>query len=149
MAYGKQGKNQEALRAYEQSLAIAEELKDGERQVTALANIANVHRLSKAHRQAIQFYKRAIALDQEIGGSQVFKLTFLLAESYENLASDSIAQGDYQQALTSLQQAQTLVAEFGEAASESASLLNLLGISYRNLGHYQQALEVFQQALEC
>ncbi|MGJ3251933.1 MAG: CHAT domain-containing protein [Elainellaceae cyanobacterium] len=55
--------------------------------------------------------------------------------------------GDYQQALSMLQQALEIYREIGDRRGEGATLTGI-GAVYRNLGQYSQALDYYQQALE-
>jgi CHAT domain-containing protein/uncharacterized protein HemY len=148
IAYRHQGEVQQAIRAYEQSLAVAEELADWERQVNALGNLANTYRLSGEYRQAIDLYERAIAIAQEIDSGQVFTLNLFLANSYQALGGEYSDQGKYQQALVYLQRAHGITSSgFGNNTAFEIEILNRMGITYRNLGQYQPALNVLQQAL--
>ncbi|MBK9247042.1 MAG: tetratricopeptide repeat protein [Ignavibacteria bacterium] len=102
--------------------------------------IGNVHVSLGNYDNALEFFNKALAINEEIGSKNG------IAHNLGNLGNVYHNLSDYTQALTFFQKA---LAINEEIASKNGIAINLgnIGIVYRNLSDYPQALTYYQKAL--
>ena len=135
-----QGYLLEALTLLQDSAFCAEKRGHKQAQGAHLGNLGLAYSNLGQYQQAIEHYRQALAIQNEIGdkrgqGNQLGNLGI----AYHNL-------GEYQQAIDHYQQALAISREIGDRRNEGNWLGNL-GNAYRNLGRYDDAIEHYQQAL--
>ncbi|QQE65141.1 hypothetical protein GFS31_18260 [Leptolyngbya sp. BL0902] len=130
----------EALRSWEQALALYLESQDRQGEGNALGNLGLAYERLGDYRQAIAFHEQSLAIIREIGnrageGSVLGNL---------GIAYGSL--GDYRQAIAFHEQSLAIAREIGNRAGEG-SVLGNLGNTYRNFGDYRQAIAFHEQSL--
>ncbi len=140
VVYDALGQKQEALRSYQQALAIWRKVRDRRREGTALNNLGGVYDDLGQKQEALWSYQQALAIRTEVG-DRGGKGTTLnnLGRVYDDL-------GQKQEALRYYQQALAITREVGDRGGEGTTLNNLGGV-YDALGQKQEALRYFEQAL--
>lgn len=134
------GYMQDALRYYEQSLAVTVAQDDKREQATMLTNIGTVWWSLGDPRKALEYYERALPLREQVGDRR--------GEAYtlSNIGSAWMALGDNQKALDYYERALPLRQEVGDRSGEAATLA-AMGVSYAALGDQQKALDYYERAL--
>ena len=143
--YNKVGKLYQNIEDYERSLTIAQETGDRSLEVTFVTCLNNAYRSYyfnslESYRQAAEYHELSLRgyksrLENHIKTTQ--QIRYLSQEGY--LSQEEAA------SFSSYKQADE---ETGNYSQEIVSLTNLVGIDYRSLRHYQEAIEYHQQALE-
>jgi CHAT domain-containing protein/Flp pilus assembly protein TadD len=135
-----QGQFREALKTFEQVLAIAKQINDTVSEGRTLNNIGEVYRSLGQYAKALEFYQRALVIAKQIADTAgVGRTLNNIGEVYRNL-------GQYANALKFYQQALVIAKQIGDTALEGITLSNI-GSAYQGLGQYAKALEFYQRAL--
>ncbi|MBW4562390.1 MAG: CHAT domain-containing protein [Mojavia pulchra JT2-VF2] len=134
------GQYPEALKSYQQALAIAREIKYLQGEAVILNEISAVYRKTGKYPKAIEILKQASVILKQTGdrageGAIINNIGLV----YRYL-------GEYTKALDYFQRSLAITKEVGNKAQQ-ASILNNIGSTYSRLGQYPKALELFQQAL--
>jgi len=131
----------EALRNYQESLAIKRRLGDKGGIAASLNEIAQIQeRLGKPD-QALQSYEEALKLRREIGDRKGS------GDILIDLGSFYYDRGQFDQALQLFKDSLLLQRELGDERNQ-ALCLNNIGGAYFTKGQYQDAVTYFQQALQ-
>uniref|UniRef100_A0A8J7AEU0 CHAT domain-containing protein n=1 Tax=Desmonostoc muscorum LEGE 12446 TaxID=1828758 RepID=A0A8J7AEU0_DESMC len=134
------GQFREALKTFEQALAIFQQIGDTAGEGTILNNIGVLYRNLGQYAKALEFYQQALAIRKQTSNTAGEGNTLNnIGAVYRNL-------GQYAKALEFYQQALAIAKQIGNTAGEGATLNNI-GVVYSNLGQYAKALEFYQQAL--
>ena len=134
------GQFQEALKTFEQALAIVKQIGDTAGEGTTINNIGAVYKNLGQYAKALEFYQQALAIFKQIGYTAGEGTTLNnIGEVYQGL-------GQYTKALEFYQQALAIAKQIGDTAGEGTTLSNIGG-AYHGLGQYTKALEFYQQAL--
>ncbi|MHC4862301.1 MAG: CHAT domain-containing protein, partial [Planctomycetota bacterium] len=107
----------------------------------ALANVGLVHRSLGAHAEAVQAYRRSLAVSESLGDKRAVAGTLISLASLESI------RGEYAKALGSYGRALDLYTALKSKRGIAASLHGL-GVVHRQLGEYREALEAYGRALE-
>ena len=134
------GQFQEALKMYQQALAIFEEVGEKDSQGMTLVGIGVVHMKLGQYPQALEKYQQALTIFQHAGK----KNKKGLALTYIGLIYRKL--GDYPQALSFYQKALAIQKEIDDKKGQGTTLNNI-GLVYSLQGQYKKALEFYQQAL--
>ncbi len=166
LVYDYLGQDDRALEYYQRALAVQQEIGDRMGEATTLNNIGLVyHRHDDAledtgdqtdesatrdsigadespnqYEQALDYYQRALAIQQEIGDRAGEGNTLY------NIGTIYWTLGQHEQALVYHQRALTIQQEIGDRAGEGYTLDNI-GSVYGSLGENEQALDYHQRAL--
>ncbi|MBD1874969.1 tetratricopeptide repeat protein [Nodosilinea sp. FACHB-131] len=134
------GRYPEAIAAYNQGLAFAQEYKELELETSLRLNIGGVYQEMGQHAEAIAAYERAleIGLATDTRPNQVAALN--------NLGHAYSEQGQYPQALEVYQRSLQLAQAIDSPYSVSTVLGNL-GVVYSAQGRVDEARDVYEQAL--
>lgn len=135
---------QEALSFAKQALDLAENNENGEfNQLLAesLCTIAGVFEVKADYADALEYYRRAIILFEEMDNSKS------LSNCLGNIGNVYKAVSDFKQALEYFEKALNICKETGNE-KEIARWISAVGIVYQNLGDYPKALEYFSKAHE-
>ncbi|MBA2285534.1 MAG: tetratricopeptide repeat protein [Ktedonobacteraceae bacterium] len=134
------GHPHEALRLYEQALAIRREVDDRAGEGATLNNLGGVYDDVGQKQQALTYFEQALAIHREVGNRAMEGTTL------NNLGGVYNAMGHKQQALAYYEQALAIFQEVSDRAGEGTTLNNL-GHVYDAMGQKQQALTYYEQAL--
>jgi serine/threonine protein kinase/tetratricopeptide (TPR) repeat protein len=141
VAYRLLNKQDEALRNYQESLAIKRRIGDKRGMAVSLNNIAQIQELSGDSGQALKSYQEALKLRREIGDKKGIGDTLIdLGGFYHD-------RGEHDQALRLHKEALLLERELGNERNQALCLSNI-GSSYFFEGQYEDAATYFQQALQ-
>ena len=141
IAYRLLNRQDEALRNYQESLAIKRRLGDKRGMAASLNMIAQIQeRLGKPD-QALKSYEEALQLRREIGDRKG------TADILSDLGGFYQDRGQHDQALKLLKESLLLQRELGNERNQ-ALCLNQIGSSYFFKGQYEDAVTYFQQALQ-
>jgi tetratricopeptide (TPR) repeat protein len=134
-------KPDEALRNYQDSLAIRKRLGQKAGVAQALAEIAEIQYSQGKPDAAIASYKEAMQLQREIGDKTYLSHTLL------NLGGIYMDRGQYPDALTNLKESLQMQRELHDENYEAMCLSNI-GTVYFYTARYDDALTYYQQALQ-
>lgn len=135
-----QGRYDEAVAAFEEAIAIAQELNISSAEGTLLANLGAVYDAQGLYDEALEVYQEALRLNRAIGDRESEGVTL------NNIGLAYFNQSRYREALDVYQKALEINQDIGAIEDEATTLTNL-GALYEAQGEYNLALEVLQQAL--
>ena len=141
IAYRILDRRDEALKNFQDSLAIKREIGDREGMAASLSEIAYIQELSGDPDAARQSYLEAIDLRREVGDDAGVGRLLMNLGDLERL------QGNEEQALQYVRDALRLMMEAGDQLNQARALHNL-GTIYDQRGEYSEALVYYQRALE-
>jgi CHAT domain-containing protein/tetratricopeptide (TPR) repeat protein len=141
LVYDNQGRYQEAIALYSQSLEIAQQWGGPDDIAQALGNMGSVYFSKGDYTQALTYYQDSLAIRQETGNRS--GIAFML----NNIGLIYAQQGKYFQALETYQEALELVQEIGLKPLESTLMGNTASV-YSDQGRVNDAEALRQQALE-
>jgi CHAT domain-containing protein len=130
---------QAAIRSWQQTLAIYQQLKDRDGEASSLNNLGLAYYSLGQYPKAIEFHQQSLAIKQEIGDRNGE------AKSLNNLGNAYNYLGQYAKAIEFFQQSLAIKRKIDR--NEEAISLNNLGNVYNNLGQYSKAIEFSQQSL--
>ncbi len=136
-----QAKYEEAICAYEQMRAAAEEAGDVAGQARARLGLSNVQDGRGRYREALASAEQARELARPLGASTD------LADALHRRGWALMRLGDLETALVQAQEALAVSQELGYQAGMANSLNTLAG-AYYNLGRHEQARRCYEEALE-
>ena len=130
----------EALRLWEQALAIYRDIQDRQGEGRVLGNLGSANYILGDYRQAIDFHEQSLAIAREIGdrGGE--------ERALRNLGVAYYRLGGYRQAINFYEQHLTIVREIGDRGGEG-NALGGLGLAYEGLGDYHRAIDFHEQSL--
>jgi len=141
ISYGALNKPDEALRYYQESLAIWRRLGLKRGIAASLVQTAQIDRIMAKPDAALASFKEALQLFREIGDKKNIGGTLI------NFGNFYVDRGEHDEALKRYKEALQIEREIGNQSSE-ALCLNNIGTSYLEKGQYDDALIYFQQALQ-
>jgi CHAT domain-containing protein/Tfp pilus assembly protein PilF len=136
-----QGQFREALKTFEQALAIVREINERQGEGTILNNIGGAYGNLGQYDKALKNYQQALVIAKEIGDKSK------AATRVSNIGAIYRRQGLYAKALENYQQALAIHQKNGDKTGEGTTLNNI-GVVYSKQGQYVKALENHQQALD-
>src|SRR6266851_4032398 len=136
LVYDNLGQKQEALRYYQQALAITREVGDRGGEGTILNNLGAVYDDLGQKQEALRYYEQALAITREVGDRAGEGGTL------NNLGSVYNALGQKQEALCYYEQALAISREVGDRAGEGGTLWNI-GALYSRQDRNDAALACF------
>jgi len=119
LVYHSQGRYEEALARYEESLAISREVGDRSGEGTTLNNIGEVFRLLSRHEDALARYEESLAILREVGNRKMEGTTL------NNIGLVYESQGRYEEALARYEESLAIFREVGDRSGEGTTLWNL------------------------
>jgi tetratricopeptide (TPR) repeat protein len=134
------GKNDEALAAFREMLAVAYRLDMRTRGGAAHGRIGRVYRDTGRLDKAAQHLNAAFRLFEQAGDERG------IASTVDDIGKLHWLKGDYEQALEHTQRALGMRRRLGDRRSIALSLNNM-GLVYQDSGRYKEALDAFEQAL--
>ncbi|XCN73680.1 MAG: tetratricopeptide repeat protein [Candidatus Electrothrix aestuarii] len=130
----------EALRMYEQGLAISQEIGDKKVEGTTLSSTGAIHQAQGDYDLALTYLEQSLAIRQEIGDRAGEGTTL------NNISQIYRAWGDYTTALKYLEQSLAIRQEISDRAGEGTTLSNM-GAIHHAQGGYDKALHLFKQSV--
>jgi CHAT domain-containing protein/flagellar biosynthesis chaperone FliJ len=131
---------QAAIRSWQQTLAIYQQLKDRDGEASSLNNLGLAYYSLGQYPKAIEFHQQSLAIKQEIGDRNGEGIAL------NNLGNAYYFLGQYPKAIEFHQQSLAIFREIGDRNGEGIALNNL-GNAYYFLGQYPKAIEFHQQSL--
>ncbi len=141
IAYGKLNQPKEALKNFQDSLAIARSLNLQSSVASSLAEISNIQEQMGDSAAALASMKEALDIRRNISDKGGIALSLLNLGAYYN------NHGKYDDALKSLNEALNGFRDLGDPSNQ-AKCLNNIGTSEHGLGNYQAALTYYQQSYD-
>jgi len=137
---GNLGYPHEALRYYEDGLALRRQQGNQRGEATMLNNIAGVYYALGDIQKALAYYEQTLSIYRAVGdrGGE--------ATALNNIGMVYRALGDNQKALAYYEQALSLYRAVGDRGGEATTLNNIAGVYYA-LGDIQKALAYLEQVL--
>lgn len=129
-----------AIEYFQQSLAIAREIKYRRGEAFALSNIANVYLSQEEYAKAIEYFQESFMIFREIKNRRGEGNTL------GNIGNAYFFQGEYAKAIEYLKQSLTIAREIKNRNGEGGFLSNI-GNAYHAQGKYGKAIEFYQQSL--
>lgn len=139
--YDMEGKSEEALDYYNQSLQLFTEIEDSEGKAITCNNIGFVSQMMGNIPKALDYFHKSLVIsekDKNLAG---------VAYSSNNLGTVYDNKGDYELAIEYYRSSYETEKLIGNREGEAISLSNM-GYSYSQLGDQEKALEYFLQAYE-
>jgi eukaryotic-like serine/threonine-protein kinase len=141
IAYRLMNKPEEALRNYQEALAIERRIGLKRGVAASLNEMGQVYRRLGKPDAALDSFKEAMQVREEIGAKKEIGDTLIdLGDFYEE-------RGQHDQALKMFMESLQIQRDSGDETYQ-AECLNSIGIVYLANGHYDDALTYFQQALQ-
>lgn len=141
VAYRLTDKPEEALRNYQESMAIKRQIGDKRGIAVSLNESAQAQVMLGRQAEALASYKQALQIRREIGDKSGIADTLNdLANFYQDSAQPDDALKLYKEALQ-------IYRDLGDEAAQGMGLNNI-GTSYLAQGQYEDALTYYQQALQ-
>jgi tetratricopeptide (TPR) repeat protein len=139
--YAQQGQVSEAVRLYEQSLELEEQIGDVQGKAATLHCMAIIYAQQGQVSEAITLYQQSLELTEQIGDVKV------KAATLHNLAIIYAQQGQVSEAITLYQQSLELTEQIGDVKVKAATLHQMAGI-YAQQGQVSEAITLYQRSLE-
>ncbi len=134
------GRNDEALVAFREMLAVAYRLDMRTRGGAAHGRIGRLYRDTGRLEKAAQHLSAAFRLFEQAGDERG------IASTVDDIGKLHWLKGDYERALEHTQRALGMRRRLGDRRSIALSLNNM-GLVYQDSGRYKEALDAFEQAL--
>jgi len=138
--YKVKGDYDTALRYWEQSLAIYQELGDRQGEGTTLNNISQIYQAKGDYNTALRYLEQSLGIVQEIGDRQGEGTTL------NNIGLIYHSKDDYDTALGYYEKSLGISQEIGDRRGEGSTLNNISQI-YQARGDYDTALRYLEQSL--
>jgi tetratricopeptide (TPR) repeat protein len=139
-AYHALGRVEDAIKLYEEALAIAREIGDRRREGFLLGNIGRAYRDLGQVERAIPLLEKALAIAKEVDDPR---------ETSDRLGNLGVAYhvlGQIERAIALYEEALAIARDIGDRAAQGR-LLGSLGITHGVLGRLEQASTFYEQAL--
>jgi len=131
---------QAAIRSWQQTLAIYQQLKDRDGEASSLNNLGLAYYSLGQYPKAIEFHQQSLAIKQEIGDRNGEALSLMnMGIAYSEL-------GQYPKAIEFYQQSLSIQRQIGDRNGQALSLMNI-GNVYFDLEQYPKAIEFFHKSL--
>jgi eukaryotic-like serine/threonine-protein kinase len=141
ISYQLLNKPEEALRNYQDSIAINEKLGQKRGVAAGLNNLANLQKTGGKSDAALATYNKALGLEREIGMKRE------AGETLNDIGTVYMDRGDYDAALQSFKEALQVQRDGGDQNSE-ALYLNNIATAYLSKYDTDNAFTYYQQALQ-
>ncbi|MCD9187295.1 MAG: tetratricopeptide repeat protein [Pyrinomonadaceae bacterium] len=153
-----QNRYDEALREYEESLAIRQKLAETNPQTflpfvaTTLNNLAILHSDQNRYEEALTEYEEALTIYRKLAETNPQTFLPFVATTLNNLAVLHRNQNRYDEALTEYEEALTIYRKLAETNPQTflpdvAMTLNNLALLHSNQNRYDEALTEYEEAL--
>lgn len=130
-----------AIKFFEDSLKISQDVDDEYSEEMALGNIGIAYKNLGQFPMAISYYKKQLEIVNRIGDTRS------LGNALENMGVAHKALGDYELAINLFKKSLDIFRILGDAHGQGVALM-YMGLIYFGSGKVSQALELYKQALE-
>jgi len=134
------GDYDQALRGYDEALALFRELGDEGDIGLVLSNIGTVHWMRDDYDEALRYHYEGLALFREVGHQRG------IAFSINNIGLVHLHRGEYDEAIGHFKEALSMFRQLGDQRHASISLNNM-GTVHIYLGNYEEALRYHHETL--
>jgi len=141
VVYQHLGDLNQALKKYEESLRIAEELGDKSGIAYSLGQMGIVHYEQGSYAEAQKNYEEVLRLSKELGDKKSISITL------HHLGIIHQYQGNYAEAIKKFEQSLKISQELGDK-SGIANNLHQLGLIDQEEGNYKEAVKKYEQSLK-
>jgi serine/threonine protein kinase/Tfp pilus assembly protein PilF len=141
VAYRLTDKLQEALKNYQDSMAIKRKIGDKRGIAVSLNESAQAYVMLGQNKEALASYKEALQIRREIGDKSG------TADTLNDLANFYQDRGQLDDALQMYKEALQINRDLSDEAGQ-ALILNNIGTAYLSKGQYEDAMTYYQQALQ-
>jgi tetratricopeptide (TPR) repeat protein len=138
--YERQGRWEEALGYYEDSLRIFRRLSDRTGEGQALGNVGNVHRRRHRWDEAIKSYEASLGIFRELANRQGE------GDALGNLGVVYERQKHWAKAINCYEESLRIFRDLGDRRAEGW-ILNNLGTTYRHRSNWDEALKHYKESL--
>ncbi|MBM3237703.1 tetratricopeptide repeat protein [Candidatus Poribacteria bacterium] len=135
------GDYESALKQYEKSLKIKEELGNRAGVARSLHQIGMIHQDRGDYQEALKQYEKSLKIAEELGDRAG------VARSLHQIGMIHEARGDYQEALKQYEISLKIAEELGDRAGVARSL-HQIGMIHEARGDYQEALKQYEISLK-
>ncbi|MCC5915940.1 MAG: tetratricopeptide repeat protein [Cryomorphaceae bacterium] len=135
-----QGNYPRALKYFQKSLTIWEEIGDKNGIASSLNTIGIIYKDQGNYPRALEYYQKSMVIFEELGDKNG------ITQNLINIGNNYNVQGNYPRALEYYQKSLVIFEELGDKKG-IAKNLNNIGIIYRTQGNYLRALEYYQKSL--
>lgn len=139
----RQGQSREALKTFEEVLALVRKIQERQGEGATLNQIGSVYYNLGDLQKALDYYQQALAIFKERGTDGLNHQ----GHSLNNIAAVYQYLGQYQKALDYYQQALIVRRQVADRGGEGTTLNNIAAV-YDSLGQYNKALDFYRQALD-
>ena len=136
--YQSQGKYEQAIKAYQQLLKIAQKNADKFQEASAYGNLGNNYRLLGNYNQALTNYQKSLPIWQELDDQKA------VANVYRGMGNVHLNLGNYDKAIELHQKSLTITKRIKDKLGEAESYLSI-GAIYSHQEKYAQALQNYQK----
>ena len=140
-AFSERGEYGEALKLYDQSLKIFEELGDKSGIATTLHAIGNINQDQGNYEEAVKKYNQSLKIAEELGDKRG------IASTLHQLGMIHHQQGNYEEAVKKYNQSLKTFEELGDKRG-IATTLHQLGMIHYLQGNYEEAVKKYNQSLK-
>ncbi|XP_071789683.1 tetratricopeptide repeat protein 28-like isoform X3 [Asterias amurensis] len=134
------GDYDEAVRNYDQYLAIAQKMKNSREQDRAYRGLGNVHRAMGSLQQALFCFEKRLVVAHETEDEST------RASAYGELGCLHSIMGNFEQAISCLENQLKIAQEMHDKSGQADAACGLGGV-YQQMGEYEKALEFHQMDL--
>jgi tetratricopeptide (TPR) repeat protein len=139
--YSHFGDYDQALKQFEKSMKIFEEIKDIKGASYSLGQIGTIYHLKGDYEQALKRYKKVRGISEKIGDiASLWKTLHQIGMIYQD-------RGDYDTALKHYEKTKKISEKIGDIEGIEASLYHI-GMIYQGKGDYELALKQYEKAME-
>lgn len=136
-----QGMYEEAVKKYQESLKISEDIGDNEGVASCLYGIGVILQNQGNYGEALELFQQALKIREELKDkSGISYIHHQMGRIYQD-------QGKYKEAEELFMKTLKISEELNDKKEKASSILNL-GEIYDNQGRYEEALEMFQESLK-
>ncbi|NIA12119.1 MAG: tetratricopeptide repeat protein, partial [Nitrospiraceae bacterium] len=136
-----QGRYDEAVTRYQESLKIAEELGDRSGIASTLHQLGTIHQTQGRYDEAVTMYQESLRIEEELGDRSRIAITL------GQLGNIHQTQGRYDEAVTMYQESLKIAEELGNKRV-IAITLHQLGTIHQDQGRYDEAVKIYQESLK-
>jgi tetratricopeptide (TPR) repeat protein len=136
-----QGRYEEAVKMYQESLKINEERGNKSGIASTLHQLGNVHYLQGRHEEAVKIYHDSLKIEEELGNKSG------IASTLHQLGMIHQDQGRYEEAVKIYHDSLKIEEELGNK-SGIASTLHQLGNVHYLQGRYEEAVKIYHDSLK-
>jgi tetratricopeptide (TPR) repeat protein len=141
MIHQDQGRYEEAVKLYEESLKLAKELGNKSGIAITLHQLGMIHQDQGRYEEAVKLYEESLKLAKELGNKSGIAITL------HQLGNVHYAQGRYEEAVKLYEESLKLAKELGNKSGIAITLHQLGNVPYAQ-GRYEEAVKLYEESLK-